>query len=296
MERLLRRWIWVLDGAAIAVAAIFAAHAAARWISRVEIHGLPQHLIEDYVRSNEEIPAKTIEAILRRQIFCSACDASLTNPSSTTVLERLPLRLVAVMYGPRPVDSRWSVAIIGDDAAKTTQPFIVGSSIRDATIHAIEPTRVHLRRREGQPEVLELLEPAPRPPMSAQAASGRGTGGATPSFRDGIRRLGDGRYEIQRRTLDAWTGNLPQLAGAVRIAPVVLDGKSAGLRLDGIRSDGPLAAIGLRNGDVIRAINGLDLDSPERAIDAYLKLRAASHISIAADRAGRRIQLDYDVR
>lgn len=39
-----------------------------------------------------------------------------------------------------------------------------------------------------------------------------------------------------------------------------------------------------------------ELDSPERAIDAYLKLRAASHISIAADRAGRRIQLDYDVR
>jgi S1-C subfamily serine protease len=138
------------------------------------------------------------------------------------------LRLVAVVYAPRAIDSRWSVAIIRDDAAKATQPFIVGSSIRDATIHAIEATRVHLRRRDGQCEVL--------------------------------------------------------------------DGKSAGLRLDGIRSDGPMAAIGLRSGDVIRAINGLDLDSPERAIDAYLKLRAASHISIAADRAGRRIQLDYDVR
>jgi general secretion pathway protein C len=296
MERLLRRWMWVLDGAAIAVAAIFAAHAAARWISRVEIHGLPQHLIEDYVASSEETPAKKIDAILGRHIFCSACDASGPKPSSWLVLERLPLRLIAVMYAARPVDWRWSVAIIRDDTAKATQPFIVGSPIRDATIHAIEATRVHLRRRDGQREVLELLEPAPRPAVGAQAASGSRTGGATPSFRDGIRQLGDGRYEIQRRTLEAWTGNLPQLAGEVRVAPVLLDGKSTGLRLDGIRSDGPLAAIGLRSGDVIRAINGLDLDAPERALDAYLKLRAASHVSIAADRAGRRIQLDYDVR
>jgi hypothetical protein len=70
MERLLRRWTRVVDGAAIAVAAIFAAHAATRWISRVEI--LPQRLIEDYVRANDETPAKTIDAILRRHIFCSA--------------------------------------------------------------------------------------------------------------------------------------------------------------------------------------------------------------------------------
>jgi len=293
MERVLRRWIWLLDGVAIAIAALFAAHATARWLSRVELPALPRRLIEDYVASAEETPAKKIDAILRRNIFCHDCK------SSPPVIELrahrptpLPLRLVAVMYAPRPADRRWSIAIICDDTTKATQPFILGSPLRDATIDAIEATRVHLRRRDGEREVLELLEPA----AGAQPASSAGPVAAAPSFRDGIRQVGDRRYEIQRRTLEAWTGNLPQLAKEVRVMPEVIDGKPAGLRLDGIRTGGPLAAIGLRSGDVIRAINGLDLDSPEHAIDAYLKLRVASHISIAADRAGRRVELDYDVR
>jgi len=296
MERLLHRWIWLLDGAAIAVAAMFAAHAAARWFSWLELHGLARQVIEEYVASTEETPAKKIDAILRRHIFCSDCEAFVPAAYASPALAPLPLRLVAVMYAPRPSDKGWSVAIIRDDAARTTQPFIVGSRVCDAIIDAIEATHVHLRRRGGQREILDLVEQTPRVAARAQAAADAGPGAAAPSFRDGIRQLGDGRYEIQRRTLEAWTGNLPQVAGDVRAVPVILDGKPAGLRLDGIRPDGPLAAIGLRSGDVIRAINGLDLDSPERAIDAYVKLRAASHISIAADRAGRRIQLDYDVR
>lgn len=31
-------------------------------------------------------------------------------------------------------------------------------------------------------------------------------------------------------------------------------------------------------------------------MEAYLKLRAASHISIAAERGGGRINLEYDIR
>jgi general secretion pathway protein C len=247
------------------------------------------------VASSEESPVKQIDAILQRHIFCHACEAGpveLRAPPPTA----LPLRLVAVMYAPRPVDRRWSVAIIRDDVARATQPFIVGSLLHDATIDAIEATRVYLLRHGGGRQILELLESAPPPPAGAQSASGTAPAAAAPSFRDGIRQLGERRYEIQRRTLEAWTGNLPQLATEVRAVPQVVDGKSAGLRLDGIRPGGPFAAIGLQSGDVIRAINGLDLDSPERAIDAYLKLRTASHVAIAADRAGRRIQLDYDVR
>jgi general secretion pathway protein C len=294
MERLLRRWMWVLDGAAIAIAAAFAAHATARWVSRVGLEHLPRHLIDKYVASQEEMPAKRIDGILQRHIFCHAREVATVIEPRTPQPALLALRLVAVMYAPRAADRRWSVAIIRDDSAQATQPFIVGSPLGDATIAAIEATRVHLRRRDGRDEVLELLGPAGTA-ASAQAAS-TVAAAITPSFRDGIRQLGERRYEIQRRTLEAWTGDLPQLAKEVRVAPEMLDGKPAGLRLDGIRSSGPLAAIGLRSGDVIRAINGLELDSPERAIDAYLKLRAASHISIAADRAGRRIELDYDVR
>ena len=162
MEKLLRRWMWVVDGAAIAVAAIFAAHAAARWISRVEIHDLPQHLIEDYVRSNEETPAKTIDAILRRHIFCSACEASVIEPPSTDCP-----RTTAVAPGRGHVRAATHrQAVVGRDhpgrCCDCDAAVHRRIMICDATIHFIEATRVHLRRRDGQREVLELARPAPR--------------------------------------------------------------------------------------------------------------------------------------
>jgi general secretion pathway protein C len=292
METLLRRWMWLVDAAAIAIAAIAMARAAGRLLSRLEIAGLPRQLIEEYVASQEETPAKKIEAILKRNIFRSrACEG--VEPEIDSIQPPLSLRLIAVMYAPRLADKPWSVAIIRSDDEKTTLPFIVGSRLHDATIDAIEATRVHLHRGDGQRFVLDLTAPPPRlAPMAEAPVESAGV----QSFRDGIRQLGERRYEVQRRTLEAWLANPRQLAMDVRVLPEARGGNSAGIRLDHMPPSGAFAAIGLRNGDVIRAVNGLDLDSPEHALDAYLKLRLASHISLAADRGGQRINIEYDIR
>ena len=51
------------------------------------------------------------------------------------------------------------------------------------------------------------------------------------------------------------------------------DGKAAGFRLFSVRPDGPFAKIGLQNSDVISAINGLEMTSPEKALEVYTKLK-----------------------
>jgi type II secretion system protein C len=284
--------MWLVDAVAITIAAIAMADATGRLLSRVALRGFPQHLIEEYVASEEETPAKKLDAILRRNIFRSDGEDAATAIEPPQAAS-LSLRLVAVMYAPRLADKRWSVAIIRDDDEQTTLPFIVGSPLHDATIDAIEATRVQLHRRDGQRLVLHLIAPSPGlPPAARPSVESAGA----PSFRDGIRQLGERRYEVQRRTLEAWLGNLRQLAGEARIFPDTRDGKAAGVRLDRMPPGGAFAAIGLRNGDVIRAVNGLALDSPEQALDAYLKLRLASHISLAADRGGQRINIEYDIR
>jgi general secretion pathway protein C len=64
------------------------------------------------------------------------------------------------------------------------------------------------------------------------------------------------------------------------------DGVAIGFRLVSVRADGPLAALGFRNGDVVRAVNGFSVASPDRALQAYTKLKLARHLSISIDRAG----------
>jgi general secretion pathway protein C len=161
----------------------------------------------------------------------------------------------------------------------------IGDDVHGATVVDIDETRIHLRR-EGRRELLHLLEPADRAPSPVPA------GLAVP----GISRLGERSFEIERATLDAVLADTTALMQAARIVPEVRDGRPAGFRLHAVRPDGLFARIGLGNGDVVVGINGLPLTSPERGLEAFVKLRSASHVSLELEREGRRVSLDYRIR
>lgn len=46
------------------------------------------------------------------------------------------------------------------------------------------------------------------------------------------------------------------------------------------------ASCGLQNGDVLRTINGMDISSPDKALDAYSKMKGATQLVIAIERRG----------
>ena len=86
------------------------------------------------------------------------------------------------------------------------------------------------------------------------------------------------------------------LSRAARIVPEMKDGRAAGFRLFSVRPDGPFAKIGLQNGDVISAINGLEMSSPDQALMVYTKLKSASHLSVGLERNGQKITKEYNIR
>jgi hypothetical protein len=112
----------------------------------------------------------------------------------------------------------------------------------------------------------------------------------------GIRKLAEGRYEIARRSLDLALANLGLLAGSVRVMPDARDGKPFGFRLFAITADGPAGLLGLRDDDVLVSINGLDIATAERVLDAYGKLKTAPHLVLGLIREGHAITQDYTIR
>jgi len=112
----------------------------------------------------------------------------------------------------------------------------------------------------------------------------------------GIRKTGERRYEIARKSLDLALGNLALLARWVRVAPEVRDGKPLGFRLVTITTLGPMAKLGLQKDDVLISINGLDLATPDRVLDAYGKLKAAPHLALGLVRDGAEVIQDYTIR
>jgi membrane-associated protease RseP (regulator of RpoE activity) len=100
-------------------------------------------------------------------------------------------------------------------------------------------------------------------------------------------------YEVERFTLFDLANDLP--ARRIYIVPAIRKDRVIGFRISGVRPEGPFARIGLQDGDVVVAINGLKLATPDKALEVYRKLRNANHYSIEIERAGRRITIDVRV-
>jgi general secretion pathway protein C len=308
VELLLRKYLWAVDGLIIALCALFLARATATMIGgKMVITGGPAPRPARVAAPPAPAPiyTKQVEEILKRNIFCSTCPPILEQPKTADsgpppapplMRTSLNLKLLAIMFAPPPADPRWSVAIIRDNDDKSAGPYNVGSKLRDALIDDISEDRVYLNFGNGRIEYLDLLDrpqPAAAAPAPAPVAS---TDPLSAELDKGIKKIGEHNYEVQRSTLDSLLGNMAALAKGARIVPETKDGKPAGFRLFSIRPDGPFAKIGLLNGDVVSAINGLEMNSPDQALLAYTKLKTANHLSVAIERNGQKITKDYNIR
>ena len=137
------------------------------------------------------------------------------------------------------------------------------------------------------------------PTMPIVAAVGaRGNDGAPPSVALGasIKSTGENEYEIPRAEIDKTLSNLNDVAMQARIVPAFKDGVAQGFKLFSIRPDSIYTKIGIQNGDVIKRINGFDLNSPEKALEIYSKLKESSRIDIEVERNGAAVRKTYNVK
>jgi len=311
METLLRKYLWAIDLVVIALSATFAARATGVMIESALVRNTPPLLPVRRAPADNGPTTyhdKQVEAILKRNIFCSTCPPILAEPEPEKeagvppppmpVRTSLPIKLMAIMFSPPPNDPRWSVAVIRDTEQNSAGPYAIGGKIREASIVDIEETRVYLDNA-GKPEFLDLLDTPQQAPQAAAAPAAAPPPAADPFVAEmdkGIKKTGEHSFEIQRGTVDSMLGNMALLSRSARIVPEVRDGKSAGFRLFSVRQDGPFGRIGLQNGDVIYAINGLEMTSPDKALEIYTKLKSANHISVALERNGTKVTKDYNIR
>jgi general secretion pathway protein C len=309
LETLLRKYLWAIDLVAIAVCSIFFARASATAIDASIASKVPPPKAVPHLSAAQPqtVYSKDNEEILKRNIFCSTCPPIIKPPETAgpevhvdPVPQRttLPIKLLAIMFAPAPADPHWSMAIIRDTDEKTAGAYAIDMKIREATIIDISETRVDLEIA-GRKEYLELFDKGPAPAAAAPVAAAPSAPPTDPFMAElekGVKKTGEHTYEVQRGTVDSLLGNMSVLARSARIVPEVRDGRSAGFRLFSVRPDGPFAKIGLQNGDVISAINGLDMTSPDKALEVYTKLKSASHLSVGLERSGQKITKEYNIR
>jgi general secretion pathway protein C len=311
VDALLRKHLWIIDLLSVGLCAVFLGRAAASAFEYKFLTAMvaPQPPPRVARTQNETVYPKQIDTVIKRNVFCSTCPpivdkadevATETETKFEPQKTTLPLQLLAVNYAPPPWGFQHSSVVLRDTETKESGAFRAGEKVKGATITGIDETRLHLDNA-GKPEYLDLLDeappaaPTPTAPVAA-AAPAPGGDALSQELDRGIKKVSEHNYEIQRATLESVLGNMSLLSRSARIVPEIRDGKAAGFRLYSVRPDGPFAKIGMQNGDVISSINGLEITSPEKALEVYAKLKSASHLSLGLERNGQRITKDYNIR
>ncbi len=146
----------------------------------------------------------------------------------------------------------------------------------------------------------QLFRPnAPEAPVvAATPAPAAGAPGAvSPDIAKGIRKVGASEWDIDRSVVDKILENQADLMKTARIIPDKEGDKVKGVRLFGIKSGSLLSLLGMENGDRLQTINGFDVSSPEKALEAYARLRAgADKLQLQINRRGTDSNLDYNIK
>jgi general secretion pathway protein C len=169
--------------------------------------------------------------------------------------------------------------------------YMVADKVLGAEIIGIERMRV-IVKNQNRKEFIDEDGPdgaAPAPAVAAAPAVASVLG-------NGIKELSANKYTVPRSEIDKTLSNLNDVAMQARIVPSFKDGQANGFKVFSIRPDSIYSKIGVQNGDVISRINGYEINSPDKALEVYAKLKEASRIEVELDRNGQRVLKTYDVQ
>jgi len=155
-----------------------------------------------------------------------------------------------------------------------------------ASLQAVERNRIRLLLADGSQGELVFVE---------VPSSARGATPASAPVAGGVRDLGGNRYQVARAEVEQARNNLNQLLKQARLEPFAVNGRTEGFAVRMIRPNTLLAKLGLRVGDVVNQVNGVELDSPEKALQIFQQLREAKRLSVNLTRSGEKLVFAYEV-
>ena len=258
------------------------------------------------------IRSKSGVALLERNMFCSTCEASSSEPGLQVAAATgaipdtdLPLRLLATSVSTDP-DS--SFASIANTQSSHQGAFWSGDAIPGAgpieriTGRSVVFTNIALGRLErlridDVPPPAAAPEPKkePRKRTARRPPRNNPTAELAAAIEANVREVSANTWEVDRSVIASLKGN-PQAFRGIRILPHVENGKVSGFKITRLSSRSPISKIGVKRGDVISAVNGAALTGPDKVLQMMTQLNTLSRVEITVMRGGKPVNLTYLLR
>jgi general secretion pathway protein C len=193
------------------------------------------------------------------------------------------LKLLGVVIG----DHEGVSAIVEELSSKRQLFFRLHDQIPDAG-EISEIRRDGMVVRQGsQQELLELAASQIEKPPSAQVTAGSAV---VPVPGSPVRTV------LDRREVELAMGDLPKLLSQARAVPFLVNGTMNGFRLDYIAPASFYEKIGLKYGDVLQQVNGVDIRDPGTMLTLFQQLRNEKTVKLDVLRSNQRTAMTFDIR
>ncbi|WP_022663774.1 type II secretion system protein N [Desulfospira joergensenii] len=224
-------------------------------------------------------------AIIKRNLFKVDLEAEKQNPAdsdpeeiSTENLE--PTELKLVLWGT-VTGGETVFAVIEDKKKREQSLYEIGDNVQEATLKKIMRHAVVLRYK-GKDQILEMEE-TQRKGISRTFKGSSSKSVPVPPALSRVFQEGPGSDELST------------LMRQVKIRPHFSDGEADGLMVYGIRPNSVFRQVGLRNGDIIKEINGTTIVTAEDALNLYTEIKEADNAKISLLRRGKEKEILYHV-
>ncbi len=223
-----------------------------------------------------------VAALVNVPLFGRVARQVTAKPSAVSkpVLQsRLNIKLLGTV-----VAGKHSAAIVKLAAEREQNVFFKGDTMQPGVkLHDVEPEAV-IVERAGKLERIMMEEGA------ALAGPITNRSAAATAARPSISR------RVNRKQLQSQIRDFPKLLSQARVIPHFTNGKADGFTISNIVPGSLYTQVGLRNGDIIRKVNGRQVTSAEQAMAMYHALQSAPSIDVELMRGGQVHNVHYDIR
>ncbi len=110
------------------------------------------------------------------------------------------------------------------------------------------------------------------------------------------KQIGEREYILDSRKIQQSLDNPEQILTDARLLPNIKNGRQEGFSISEVVPGGIYHSLGLRNGDILLRINGLEMSNPEVAIQAISALKGMNNINLDIMRNSQNMSMNYRIK
>jgi len=284
-----------IKGVSLVICLILCAYFLADLFALMMVKYLPSppvSMLASRVRSGFIARPADYEVIATRNLFSSkvpkktGTDIDLdAEPVPTT----LPFQLVGTVIFHNPARS---LAALQDKNENKLYPVRMGDEIDDKVqILSVEPRRVvFINNQARRKEFVEIPEDS-----SIKISSGSSsTTSSAPQ--KGIEQVNDNQFVVSRAEINSQMANFNTLITQARAVPEMRGGQMVGFKLVQIQPGSIYEKLGMKMGDVIKAVNGEKITDAAKALSLLQDLKNQPSLDMTIERNGKDTNFNYDIR